>query len=354
MYKTRIFVLTICLIPSLTTSSFLDVYTERTERVLGQPTQAITYMKDLGSYGQKSTVTATIQAPQGKGSMVLKTDMRVDKQLNSEWTMRLVAKWTSELLSGSMDVGAEIIMVNKQLYVKPTLTNLPTNFILGQQAPMKQLDGKWLHITTQGMPTASQVTLTDPLALSREVTKLVQDTPVFTLREQTARNGYEVYIVDIDPVAVQKLITGILATVTAHGGAWLPTTLPLPSTLQIDTADIRTYGVIWKKDGEIKMGMIMKKATESTYLVLSSRTTETTSQLIVRVLDKTRQQPTYEFIINTTLPHAGAQEMSFDITIPQQQIDIAATISTQIYDGWVRAINAPLGAITLEEALKPN
>ncbi len=69
-------------LPFVTTSSFLDVYSTWTERLLGNPTANNAHMQTFSSYGQNTLITASLNTPEAQGNVTMQADMHTDKQSN--------------------------------------------------------------------------------------------------------------------------------------------------------------------------------------------------------------------------------------------------------------------------------
>ena len=103
--------------------------------------------------------------------------------------------------------------------MKPTLTTLPAEaFSAEEQVGFQLLDGKWLQVNDE--TTLPGITLpttaTGSLLLSQQLTSLVTTTPVLKPTKELTRNGYEIYLVDIDPVGIESLIAGVVNTITTQ------------------------------------------------------------------------------------------------------------------------------------------
>ena len=82
---------TLVFLPFVTTSSFLDIYGTWTERLLGNPTANNTHMSTFSSYGQNTSITASLTTPEAKGSVSMQANTRTDKKSNVAGNIHVVA-----------------------------------------------------------------------------------------------------------------------------------------------------------------------------------------------------------------------------------------------------------------------
>lgn len=345
---------TLVFVPFVTTSSFLDVYSTWTERLLGNPTANYQHMQTFSSYGQNTSITATLSTPEAQGNATMQAVLRTDKQSNVAWTIHIIASWTADMLSGALDIGAELALSSWTLYIKPTLTSLPTGaFLVEEQVGFQLLDGKWLQIHDETtLPAISlPTTATDPILLSQKLSSLVTTTPVLKPTKELTRNGYEIYLIDIDPVGIESLVAGVVNTMTTQ--IWLPaeTALSLPPSADLKDMGMKTIGVIGKKGDEIKMGMLIKKFNDPHHVVFLSESTATGTHLSFRMIEKRTKDTVFNFSLSNDLSTLGTQDMQINFWSTEDEIDLWAHLTTSVYDAGTNKITAPTGAILLSELM---
>lgn len=342
-------------VPFVTTSSFLDIYSSRTERLLGNPTANNEYMQWFSSYGQNTTMNMSITTPDVQGDGFMQASTRTDKKSNIAWSIHLAASGTADMLSGALEVSAEMVLSSWSLYIKPTLTTLPTEvFSAEEQVGFQLLDGKWLQINDEttfpgfNLPT----TATDPVRINQQLSSLVTSTPVLKPTKELTRNGYEIYLVDIDPAGIENLVAGVINTMTTQAGLPAETAMSLPSRTNLEDMDIKTIGVIGRKGDEIKMGLIMKKMNDPHHVVLLSHATSTGTNLTFRMVEKRSKDTVFNFTMANDLSTLGTQDMQIEFVAAEDQIDLSAHLKTTVYDAGATEITAPTWAILLSELMQ--
>jgi hypothetical protein len=150
---------------------------------------------------------------------------------------------------------------------------------------------------------------TDPILLSQQLSALVTTTPVLKSTKELSRNGYEIHLVDIDPVGIESLVAGVVNTMTSQMGLPAETAISLPPTSSLEDAGFKTIGVIGKRGDEIKMGMLIKKADDPHHVVFLSESTATGTNLSFRMIEKRTKSSVFNFSMSNDLSILGTQDM---------------------------------------------
>lgn len=322
--------------------------------MLGNPTANNAHMQTFSSYWQDLSISAKMAIQDWTvGDMHLTTSMHTDKQSNSAGIITFDISWNNTISSGTIQWSAEIVFTSWTLYLKPTLNTLPTEvFSTEEQIGLQLLDGKWLQINDETtLPSISLPTTSiDPVLLNQQLSTLLTTTPVLKSTKEFSRNGYEIHLVDIDPVGIDSLVAGVLNTMTSQ--MWLPTetalSLPVPDSLE--NMGMKTIGVIGKKWDEIKMGMVIKKTNDPHHVVFLSDSTATWGQLSFRMIEKRTKNSVFHFSMSNDLSILGTQDMKINFWA-EEDIDLSAHLTSKSYDAGTQEITAPTGAILLSDLI---
>jgi hypothetical protein len=352
MYQKIMLVSALICLPLFTSSSFVDVYSTRAERLLGNPTKAYEYLESLESYDKKTNIALQVASPEMKGKATLQADMYIDALNNRAWKVLIDAESETHL-SWAIALEVDLVATGNTLYIKPSINQLPAQVPVEDQVGLEFIAGKRLQIGhSEDLPLLAAAG-DSPLLFSKQLTSLATKTPLFTSTKETKRNGYEIYILDINPAGVQQLMYGIEETVSGHlRDRFYPALRDSTVLPDLDMMGIKTVGVIGKKGDEIKMGMIMKKVDDPNQVVLTSVSTETTANVILRMLERRTKKSVFTFSVQNDSPRAGSTKTQVKFGSEEDALDIQADIAIDITKSQEKAITTPQDALPLDELIK--
>ncbi len=350
-------------LPIVTNASFNDIYSTRTERLLGNPTALYDQMQTFTTYGQKTTLEAAFTSSaeelfafpsNGTNAwyLHLTSDIIADKQNNLAGTIAIQASGSIDGLSDSGAGEAELVITDGTIFVKPTITQLPENVPSEQQVGFQLLDGKRIQLnetwTTQGvsLPTV------DSVAVAKELVEVVHTTPVLKSTKSLTRNGYEIHVVQVDTAGIEKLLAWVVNTVVQQTWTPLPMSTESSPTNSIKSNGLKTIGVIGKKWDEIKMGLIVKDRNEPVGMLLSSISTSSTSSLKVNVSNRHTKEAIFTLGIQQTTPSISQRSMDITFWALEDKVTWTISLNSTVYNAGNQQITAPTGAILLQDIMQ--
>lgn len=350
--------------PLVANASFSDIYSTRTERLLGNPTGLYEQMELFTTYGQKTTLEASFTSSaeemfafpnDGTNAwhLHLTSDIIADKQNNLAGTITVQASGSIDGLSDSGAWKAELVITDGTIFVKPTITQLPENVPSEQQVGFQLLDGKRIQLNETWTTQAFTLPTTDSVAVAKELVELAQTTPVLKSTKALTRNGYEIHVVQVDTAGIEKLLAGVVDTVGQQAGA--PLTMSIGSTPLNGIehhSGLKTIGVIGKKWDEIKMGMIVKDRSDPVSMLLSSVSTSSTSSLKVNVSNRHTREAVFTLDIQQTTPSISQRSMDITFWALQDKVTWTISLDSILYNAGNQQIIAPTGAILLQDLLQ--
>lgn len=354
MKKTILLVAWLLILPLVTSAWFTDIYGTWVERLMWNPTSMYEQMQSFGSYGQRASVDAELSTPDGEGKLHMATDFQIDKNSNLKWNIALAASWSIEQQNVRIAGNADIVLSSGTLYIKPTITELPEMIPSDEKVWFQLLDGKWIQVNNEAsaLPSSTMPGV-DSLAFAKELSQLVKTSPILKSTKELTRNGYEIYLVQVDESWVAHLVEGVMQTIMKQANMPFNESLATTPLDDFKNSGVKTIGVIGKKWDEIKMGMIIKSNNDPVHGIFTSTSTSSTSEVTFTVNNKKSKETMVSLTMETTIPTTTSRKTHFTFSgASEEHVYGEVTIHNDAYDAWTSEITSPTWAILLDDLMQ--